>query len=927
MTSDSSKGRRVPHRCSGSSRVLRTMLLLGVATLATSCFPWEPGSPSGSTPANERATNLAWLRSIDLSAPGSSSGGNATVSLSSWPGFAGGGNLSGMTFSGAPSTNGTLWETYTGTQAVAPTGAPGVAAPAVVDGVVYEGTGSSGGVIALNATTGAYLWSTTLPLKVPVFGGLLVADHRVFVPAWQSPSNGSGILYALNATNGGVLWSASVGVRGPFIVAPNLVDGVVMEADSGAGYAYGWTEDGSLAYARPLGGPVDQPVSVLSPTVPLALAVAGSELVAYNATTGLSFPGISWSPLPLSAPSNGSAVQTPFVWEPHGGKTVNVPLAIVADDAGSSGPSEVSVLAPLGVPAPASAPPLVLASWSTPVGGGGFTGTPTLLGERGGNLTFTVDERNGTLAIFRFGMNSTGAGNVAPIGFVPWSTGGVTPPALGSPVSSAGEVLLGTPAGLLDAVDTATRTVLWHSNLSSPIESSPAVLRGVAFVASEGGVLRAVGGSSTPPSAPRLLLTISAPPWVEGSQRANVTVAAKLWYPNGSQPSASGARVAFAGQPGSVVGNSTELTSSRGLANFTYAAPAVSQEVNATLYVNASWGKLTNNSWLRIVLVPPRLVNDTPLAILAQPAPPVSLSSGQSLSITFSVRVGSGGPPLSGALASFTAFGGTTSTTTAYTSTSGNVTTTFVAGSASSSTSTAGLTLTVEEPGYEIGTYAWVTEVNPLPQLVLEFAPASLLLLAGTTKVLAITVSSSLDQPVQGAILALGDPPIGGNLTSPGGLTDAHGQLIVAYEAPSRVPSPGSTSFIAVSATASGFVTVRAQVPVTVVPNGTGSPSGPNPNANGSNPLAGLSPWEGWGLLAALVVLAFAVLVLRVREARTQAQSRRSVWEEWEKERSEPDESVLSRGSGGETKRTSAVASSPTEDDKSKVPEDELSEK
>jgi outer membrane protein assembly factor BamB len=74
--------------------------------------------------------------------------------------------------------------------------------PAVADGVVYVGS-SGQNVYAINAGTGAWLWTTAT-------GGAIdssptVANGVVYI------GSGDHDLYALNAATGAVVWSATTG--------------------------------------------------------------------------------------------------------------------------------------------------------------------------------------------------------------------------------------------------------------------------------------------------------------------------------------------------------------------------------------------------------------------------------------------------------------------------------------------------------------------------------------------------------------------------------------------------------------------------------------------------------------------------------------------------------------------------------------------
>ena len=74
--------------------------------------------------------------------------------------------------------------------------------PAVANGVVYVGS-DDGNVYALNAATGARLWSYTTGAYVE--SSPAVANGVVYV------GSDDGNVYALNAATGAKLWSYSIG--------------------------------------------------------------------------------------------------------------------------------------------------------------------------------------------------------------------------------------------------------------------------------------------------------------------------------------------------------------------------------------------------------------------------------------------------------------------------------------------------------------------------------------------------------------------------------------------------------------------------------------------------------------------------------------------------------------------------------------------
>ena len=73
----------------------------------------------------------------------------------------------------------------------------------MANGVVYVGSADCN-VYALNASTGALLWSYTTGGRV--FSSPAVANGVVYVIGWDTSN-----LYALNASTGALLWSYGIG--------------------------------------------------------------------------------------------------------------------------------------------------------------------------------------------------------------------------------------------------------------------------------------------------------------------------------------------------------------------------------------------------------------------------------------------------------------------------------------------------------------------------------------------------------------------------------------------------------------------------------------------------------------------------------------------------------------------------------------------
>jgi len=104
--------------------------------------------------------------------------------------------------------------------------------PAVANGVVYIGSG--GPVYALNARTGVLLWATAVSGGE---GSPAVANGVVYVGAWDNN------VYALDASTGAVLWSYATGTH--VESSPVVVNGeVYIGSDDDNVYAFALTDNG-----------------------------------------------------------------------------------------------------------------------------------------------------------------------------------------------------------------------------------------------------------------------------------------------------------------------------------------------------------------------------------------------------------------------------------------------------------------------------------------------------------------------------------------------------------------------------------------------------------------------------------------------------------------------------------------------------------
>ncbi|MGC1297594.1 MAG: PQQ-binding-like beta-propeller repeat protein, partial [Alloacidobacterium sp.] len=143
------------------------------------------------------------------------------------------------------------------------TGGQVSSSPAVANGAVYVGS-QDGNVYALNASTGAKLWSFATATGNQVSSSPAVANGVVYFgsddPQYWSIGIDSSV-YALNASTGAKLWSYVIvgetfDSSGAFISSPAIVDGVLyIHTQDGAAELYdgaGTGQEGSL-YAFELG--------------------------------------------------------------------------------------------------------------------------------------------------------------------------------------------------------------------------------------------------------------------------------------------------------------------------------------------------------------------------------------------------------------------------------------------------------------------------------------------------------------------------------------------------------------------------------------------------------------------------------------------------------------------------------------------------
>ena len=208
---------------------------------------------------------------------GTSAAQSTTDAVDWWPMFHHDLSHMGYSTSTAPRTNQTLW-TYT-------TGGAVETSPAVVNGIVYIGSDDNE-VYALNASTGALLWNYTT--SGPVYSSPAVADGEVFVDSlfFESfPSLGGVILgkvYALNATTGALIWT-NPPISTTSASSPAVAEGIVYIAQGSYMFALN-DSTGAQVWNYSIGV-----FTQSSPAVADGILYVGSEdksVYALNASTG-----------------------------------------------------------------------------------------------------------------------------------------------------------------------------------------------------------------------------------------------------------------------------------------------------------------------------------------------------------------------------------------------------------------------------------------------------------------------------------------------------------------------------------------------------------------------------------------------------------------------------------------------------------------
>jgi hypothetical protein len=178
--------------------------------------------------------------------------------------------------------------------------------PAVAGGVVYVGSADHK-IYALNATTGAYIWSYTTGFNV--YSSPAVASGLVYV------GSNDGNVYALNASTGALVWSYLTG----FVESsPAVADGIVYVGSYGNIYAFGSVHDVAITnVASSKNGCLPMPTvgQGFSASINVTVANQGSYTETFNTTAYANTTIIGSENVTLPA---GNSTTVKFTWNTIG---------------------------------------------------------------------------------------------------------------------------------------------------------------------------------------------------------------------------------------------------------------------------------------------------------------------------------------------------------------------------------------------------------------------------------------------------------------------------------------------------------------------------------------------------------------------------------------------------------------------------------
>jgi outer membrane protein assembly factor BamB len=357
-------------------------------------------------------------------------------------------------------------------------------------------------------------------------GSPVVAGGRVFVSVADLAGAEAGGLLALDAATGARLWSAP---SGHSVANAAAVDGdtVVFASDDGVVHAVS-AATGAPIWRHDLGAGLDRTVTALdaAPTISAGRVFIGVQrrFAALDLATGRAAwtvdpsPNGSWMGSFAAAGVGDGVVVAAFArgidglvaWEPRTGRPLwriprdesdGLPIAIngsfVVKDGtawlgnGAATVAAVDLVAGTVRWERALVPDVSdfgYAIAATPALAGGLLLVPTQLGK-----LYALDATTGAPVW----SHDAGPTRIRPVHYY----GSGTRPFGGSPVVTGETVWIGGADGTLSALDLATGRTLWSEDLGAPILSGPAPSGRTLFVASYDGTVQALAGDCPPKRA------------------------------------------------------------------------------------------------------------------------------------------------------------------------------------------------------------------------------------------------------------------------------------------------------------------------------------------------------------------------------------------------------------------------------------------
>ncbi len=349
------------------------------------------------------------------------------------------------------------------------------AGPIESGGVVYAAD-FAGNVVALNATTGATIWTRSLNTEIKMTPALL--DGRLFVGTYvDAPATANSTLYALNPQTGATLWSRSI--NGGMHGAPAAIGGSIYVPVSigDPGYCH---PGGVYVFNEATGAP-----GFIWQTVANSVSGGGAvwSSVTYDGSRLLFGTGntCSVTPQTSNAVVSLTTVAT-LLW------TDQTASPLTDDDVGGTVAEEAGtayVSAKNGstyAVDPASGAIRWSKNLGAPDGDGGFS-TPayaeSTLVVSGG---FPTDPYKPISSITQYGMLY---GVDPATGDVLWKKTSVSP--YWAPAGTTADLTIITDDANVEDIDAKTGTVEWSSPLYGDSRAQPIIVNGEVIVADQSG--------------------------------------------------------------------------------------------------------------------------------------------------------------------------------------------------------------------------------------------------------------------------------------------------------------------------------------------------------------------------------------------------------------------------------------------------------